>query len=196
MENTIMINGYEIDVATSKEIEKRIKKVGSKINAISKGYLSICGDVAYFRDTKAHLITGHKNLYDLCAERFGMARGTVSNLVQIYDRWGSDYALSDAIGKRKITELLAELKELKKLEDPDAGNGGEDPGTGDVGEDGEDPENGSAVSPHAAYSFEVHSADWSMENIVEEMTKHFHDGVVKGFPEQLLPGDKITLTIN
>ena len=193
MENTVMINGYEIGVATSKEIEKRIKKVDSKINAISKGYLSICGDVAYFRDNKAHLVTGNKNLYDLCAERFGMARGTVSNLVHIYDRWGSDYELPDDIGKRKITELLAELKELKKLEDPDAGNGGEDSETGD---DGEDPQNDSAVSPHATYSFEVHSNDWSMADIVEEMTKHFRDGVVKGFPDQLLPGDRITLTIN
>lgn len=94
-----------------------IEKVQKTLSKIEKGYLSIAGDVARLRDGKAWKKTGHKNLYDLCAECFGMSRGTVSNMCQIYDRFGDgDYKLEKEAGEKKVTELLSIIKEEKEPE--------------------------------------------------------------------------------
>ena len=94
-----------------------IEHVKKSIAKIEKGYLSIAGDVAKLRDGQAWKKTGHKNLYDLCADCFGMSRGTVSNMCHVYDRFGNgDYKLEKEAGEKKLTELLTIIKEEKQAE--------------------------------------------------------------------------------
>jgi hypothetical protein len=102
---------------TKDEATTIIEKVQKTLSKIEKGYLSIAGDVAWLRDGQAWKKTGHKNLYELCAECFGMSRGTVSNMCQIYDRFGDgDYKLEKEAGGKKVTELLSIIKEEKAPE--------------------------------------------------------------------------------
>ena len=122
MNETTMINYTEREAVDVTAVNRATDRISKKIGAISKGYLQIAGDVALLRDLKGWQITGHRNLYDLCADQFGMARGTVSNLTRIYDAYGSDYKIPVDIQSRPITALLAELKALDAgREDKDAG---------------------------------------------------------------------------
>ena len=104
----------EVAKIDAKDVETVVKRIETKIGSIEKGYLSIAGDVARLRDMTAWKETGHKNLYELCADKFGMARGTVSNLCSIYDRFGDgNYKLGEEADGKKLTELLKQIYDEK-----------------------------------------------------------------------------------
>lgn len=107
-----------IDAATEEKVNRTVAKIEKKIGTIEKGYLSIIGDVAYLAEHDGHKVTGHKNIYELCKDKFGMARGTVHNLLAIYEHFGENYALKDdykEISLRKMLEQIKNEKEAQKL---------------------------------------------------------------------------------
>lgn len=123
-----------IDAATEKKVNSTVAKIEKKIGTIEKGYLSIIGDVAYLAEHDGHKVTGHKNIYELCKDKFGMARGTVHNLLAIYEHFGENYALKDdykEMSLRKMLEQIKNEKEAQKL--IEAG----DPVVDEEGEEGE-----------------------------------------------------------
>lgn len=117
--NEVVKNEAKTEVVKidAKAVETVVKRIATKIGSIEKGYLSIAGDVARLRDMTAWKETGHKNIYELCADKFGMARGTVSNLCSIYDRFGDgNYKLGEEADGKKLTELLKQIYDEKHPE--------------------------------------------------------------------------------
>lgn len=107
----------EIVAISEKEVNATIKRVQSKINSIEKGYLSIIGDVAKLKEADAHKARNFKNFYIMCQELFGMSRGTVHNLLSIYERFGDgNYQLTDEakeMSVRQMLEIIANEKNPK-----------------------------------------------------------------------------------
>lgn len=107
----------EIVAISEKEVNAAIKRVQTKINSIEKGYLSIIGDVAKLKEADAHKTRNFKNFYIMCQELFGMSRGTVHNLLSIYERFGDgNYQLTDEakeMSVRQMLEIIANEKNPK-----------------------------------------------------------------------------------
>lgn len=107
----------EIVAISEKEVNATIKRVQNKINSIEKGYLSIIGDVAKLKEADAHKTRNFKNFYIMCQELFGMSRGTVHNLLSIYERFGDgNYQLTDEakeMSVRQMLEIIANEKNPK-----------------------------------------------------------------------------------
>lgn len=107
----------EIVAISEKEVNATIKRVQTKINSIEKGYLSIIGDVAKLKEADAHKTRNFKNFYIMCQELFGMSRGTVHNLLSIYERFGDgNYQLTDEakeMSVRQMLEIIANEKNPK-----------------------------------------------------------------------------------
>ena len=107
----------EIVAISEKEVNATIKRVHTKINSIEKGYLSIIGDVAKLKEADAHKTRNFKNFYIMCQELFGMSRGTVHNLLSIYERFGDgNYQLTDEakeMSVRQMLEIIANEKNPK-----------------------------------------------------------------------------------
>lgn len=107
----------EIVAISEKEVNATIKRVQNKINSIEKGYLSIIGDVAKLKEADAHKTRNFKNFYIMCQELFGMSRGTVHNLLSIYERFGDgNYQLTDEakeMSVRQMLEIIANEKNSK-----------------------------------------------------------------------------------
>lgn len=91
---------------TTTEIDKSITKIEKEVSKISKGYIGIAGDVAKLYDGKAYKEKGYKNIYDMCNSLFGMARGTVSNLRNISERFCIDYKLNPYYKDYSMRALL------------------------------------------------------------------------------------------
>ena len=94
------------------EIDKSITRIEKEVSKISKGYINIAGDVAKLYDSKAYKEKGYKNIYDMCAGLFGMARGTVSNLRNINERFYIDYKINPLYNGYSMRALLTMI-ELK-----------------------------------------------------------------------------------
>ena len=94
------------------EIDKSITRIEKEVSKISKGYINIAGDVAKLYDSKAYKEKGYKNIYDMCGGLFGMARGTVSNLRNINERFCIDYKLNPLYNGYSMRALLTMI-ELK-----------------------------------------------------------------------------------
>lgn len=175
----VLIRGHAYEPETLKQINEIMAKIAKTISKIEGGYLSICGDVAYLYDTQAWHASGHKNIYDLCFEKYGMSRGTVQNLRMIYAHYGDGhYGLSPSIGDKKITDLLREIKDLKKL-------AGEvqreelrsETGSAPQGEGGEDPEGQPKEKRKQLLKVEIttESSDWSREELAAELVRRMGD---------------------
>lgn len=114
--NSVIVAGKSYEPETLERIKETMARIHKEIKKIEGGYLAITGDVAYLYDSQAWHGTGHKNIYDLCADKFGMSRATVHNLLTIYRHYGDgNYHLNDTIKDKKITTLLKEIKDLNKL---------------------------------------------------------------------------------
>lgn len=107
----------EIVEISEKDVNAAIKRVQNKINSIEKGYISIIGDVAKLKAADAHKTRNFKNFYIMCQELFGMSRGTVHNLLSIYERFGDgNYQLTDEakeMSVRQMLEIIANEKNPK-----------------------------------------------------------------------------------
>lgn len=118
MENTAIekVKGEIVEIS-EKDVNAAIKRVQNKINSIEKGYISIIGDVAKLKAADAHKSRNFKNFYIMCQELFGMSRGTVHNLLSIYERFGDgNYQLTDEakeMSVRQMLEIIANEKNPK-----------------------------------------------------------------------------------
>lgn len=99
-------------VLSTVEIDKSITRIEKEVSKISKGYINIAGDVAILYDSKAYKEKGYKNIYDMCSDLFGMARGTVSNLRNINERFCIDYKINPLYNGYSMRALLTMI-ELK-----------------------------------------------------------------------------------
>ena len=101
----------EIVEISEKDVNATIKRVQSKINSIEKGYIAIIGDVAKLKAADAHKQRNFKNFYIMCQELFGMSRGTVHNLLSIYERFGNEnWELTDEAKAMTVRQMLETIK--------------------------------------------------------------------------------------
>ena len=156
----------EID---EKKVNAAIARVEKKVAGIEKGYLGIIGDVAYLHETKAHKVTGHKDFYALCADRFHMSRGSVSNILNVYERFGDgNYHLADENKDRSLRSMLEEIKNEKTARKGLENN----VGVSVVDEDeNEDATNGSkSRKRETIVDFDFTNADaWSLEDLMDKI---------------------------
>lgn len=112
MENTAIetVKGEIVEIS-EKDVNAAIKRVQNKINSIEKGYISIIGDVAKLKAADAHKTRNFKNFYIMCQELFGMSRGTVHNLLSIYERFGNgNWELTDEAKEMSVRQMLEIIK--------------------------------------------------------------------------------------
>jgi hypothetical protein len=180
-ENTkaVIVGGYSYEPETLDRIKQVMSNIQEKISTIESGYLSICGDVAYLYDTQAWKASGHKNIYELCEARFGMSRGTVQNLRSIYENFGDgNYHLSESIQDKKITDLLKEIKKIKKLAAEVAAAEGQAREQLIQGA-GSDPESEAPPKEKRKQLMKIEitteSSDWSKEELAGELVKRMGD---------------------
>lgn len=184
------LKGEVIDTKNEKIINDAIERVSKKIENIGKGYLSIVGDVARLYDLKAWKVTGHKNIYELCADKFGMARGTVANLRAVFDRYGDreTYKLTDECDGMSLREMLAQIASENKaaLEDKNGTSEGE--GEGEGGESAG--KKGKKVETLVNISFDLASDDWTTETVLSEIKKQLDEAGV-----EFVDGATVTFTL-
>ena len=180
-ENTkaVIVGGYAFEPETLDRIKQVMGNIQEKISKIESGYLSICGDVAYLYDTQAWKASGHKNIYELCEARFGMSRGTVQNLRSIYENFGDgNYHLSESIQDKKITDLLKEIKKIKKLAAEVAAAEGRAREQLIQGA-GSDPESEAPPKEKRKQLMKIEitteTSDWSKEELAGELVKRMGD---------------------
>ena len=180
-ENTkaVIVGGYAYEPETLDRIKQVMSNIQEKISKIESGYLSICGDVAYLYDTQAWKASGHKNIYELCEARFGMSRGPVQNLRSIYENFGDgNYHLSESIQDKKITDLLKEIKKIKKLAAEVAAAEGQAREQLNQGA-GSDPESEAPPKEKRKQLMKIEitteSSDWSKEELAGELVKRMGD---------------------
>lgn len=180
-ENTkaVIVGDYAYEPETLDRIKQVMSNIQEKISKIESGYLSICGDVAYLYDTQAWKASGHKNIYELCEARFGMSRGTVQNLRSIYENFGDgNYHLSESIQDKKITDLLKEIKKIKKLAAEVAAAEGQAREQLIQGA-GSDPESEAPPKEKRKQLMKIEitteSSDWSKEELAGELVKRMGD---------------------
>ena len=78
------------------EFNTIINRINTNINAIENGYMGIAGDVLHLYNTKAYMLADYQNIYDMCNDLYGMARGTVSNIINVAKRYfDANYQLKE-----------------------------------------------------------------------------------------------------
>lgn len=166
----VEVSTKQIDAATEKKINTTVTRVEKQVKKIENGYLSIIGDVAYLKESNAHKVTGHKNFYELCADKFGMSRGSVHNILTVYEHFGENYALKDEYKEMTLRQMLAQIKNendaSKLLESNEAGDGEVLDGDGD-GESADKQESKKRVT---IVDFDFTCADeWTVDAVIEKM---------------------------
>lgn len=184
-----VLKGEVIDTKTEKQVTAAIERISAKVEKIGKGYLDIVGDVARLRALKAWKITGHKSMYDLCADKFGMSRATVGNLEAIFARYGNKetFKLTDEAEGLSVRQMLVNIKSEKTAELEDK-NGEPAEGDGNGAGAGKGEKKGK-IETLTSISFEI-SAEWSIDEMLEELKAQLTEqGAV--YPD----GATLTLTI-
>lgn len=152
-----------------KKVNAAIARVEKERKKAEDAFIKIIGDVAYLHDNKAHKLTGHKDFYALCADRFGMARGSVSNMLNIYAYFGDgNYHLAEENKGRTIRSMLEEIKNEKNARKALENNVGESV----VDEDeNEDATNGSkSRKRETIVDFDFTNADaWSLDDLMDKI---------------------------
>ena len=93
-----MANKKKNEIITMKveEFNTIINRIITNINAIENGYMGIAGDVLHLYNTKAYMLADYQNIYDMCNDLYGMARGTVSNIINVAKRYfDANYQLKE-----------------------------------------------------------------------------------------------------
>lgn len=188
-----VLKGEVIDTKNEVEINAAIDRIASKVENIGKGYLDIVGDVARLRKFEAWKLTGHKSLYALCADKFGMARGTVANLEAVFKKYGDPetFTLTDACAGMSLRAMLAEIDAEKRaaLEDKN-GTPAEDGGDGEAPADGKKK---GKVETLVSITWELAGDDWNTDAILEQIAKQLANNpdAKEAFPD----GACVTFTI-
>lgn len=187
-----VLKGEVIDTKQEKAINAAIDRISKKVENIGKGYLDIVGDVARLRSLEAWKVTGHKSLYDLCADKFGMARGTVANLEAVFKKYGDPetFKLTNACAGMSLREMLAAISEEKKaLKGEVAGEPADGEESGEAGDKGSKKKAESLIS----ITWELAGDDWNVEAILEEIRKQLeaNPDAKEAFPD----GANVSFTI-
>lgn len=187
-----VLKGEVIDTKQEKAINAAIDRISKKVENIGKGYLDIVGDVARLRSLEAWKVTGHKSLYDLCADKFGMARGTVANLEAVFKKYGDPetFKLTDACAGMSLREMLAAISEEKKaLKGEVAGEPADGEESGEAGDKGGKKKAETLIS----ITWELAGDDWNVEAILEEIRKQLeaNPDAKEAFPD----GANVSFTI-
>lgn len=105
----------ELSVAEEKRYSTLVKKIDNAYGAVAKHYINMCGDIAEIYEKRLYA-ADYANIYDLARERWSMSRGTVSNLLSIYKRFGDgNYHIdSEKLAGMNLTQALAVIKEEKQ----------------------------------------------------------------------------------
>lgn len=101
----------EIKALSPAQIDAAVSRIAKAMSGIEKGYIACAADVARLYDTKSYKAAGYKNIYEMCTDKFGMSRGTVSNLNTIVARFFDNYKLREDFKGFQIRSLLA-MREL------------------------------------------------------------------------------------
>lgn len=187
-----VLKGEVIDTKQEKAINAAIDRISKKVENIGKGYLDIVGDVARLRSLEAWKVTGHKSLYDLCADKFGMARGTVANLEAVFKKYGDPetFKLTDACAGMSLREMLAAISEEKKaLKGEVAGEPADGEESGEAGDKGGKKKAETLIS----ITWELAGDDWNVDAILEEIRKQLeaNPDAKEAFPD----GANVSFTI-
>lgn len=188
-----VLKGEVINTKDEAEINAAIDRISSKVVSIGRGYLDIVGDVARLRNLKAWKITGHKSLYDLCADKFGMSRATVGNLEAVFKKYGNPetYTLKDECANMSLREMLSNIAEEKKaLKGETAG----EPADGEAGDDaGEAPAKKGKSQTLINVTWELAGDDWDIDAILDNIRKQLeaNPDAKEAFPD----GANVAFTI-
>ena len=184
-----VLKGEVIDTKDEKAVFASIEKVTKKIDTIGKGYISIIGDVAKIKALKGWKYTGNKDFYELCADKFGMARGTVSNLMKIFERYGDKetFKLTDECKDMSVREMLRNIESEKLAAIEDKG--------GDGNGDGEAKDSKKPAKPEVLVSidFETVGDGWDAKAIIKALSVQLEEALAE---VTLGAGEKIQLTIS
>ena len=159
-----------VEEVDEKKVNAAIARVEKKVAGIEKGYLGIIGDVAYLHDTKAHKVTKHKDFYALCADKFHMSRGSVSNILNVYERFGDgNYHLADENKDRSLRSMLEQIQNEKNARKGIENKVGESVVDADEDEDGAT--NGSKSTKHETIvDFDFTNVDaWSLDDLLDKI---------------------------
>lgn len=178
--NEVVTNGETTATATGdKKIDAAVSRIEKKIGTIEKGYLGIVGDVAYLAENDGAKTLGYKNIYELCADKFGMARGTVHNLLSIYKRFGDgNYGLTAEANGMGVRALLAQITNerdaRKALED----NGGASVTDGDDGESESNNASGDSNNKRVdVIDFDFTNMEtWSIDDLLDKIREEIEAG--------------------
>lgn len=184
----------EIVEISEKDVNAAIKRVQSKINSIEKGYIAIIGDVAKLKAADAHKQRNFKNFYIMCQELFGMSRGTVHNLLTIYERFGNgNWELTDEAKAMTVRQMLETIKNENNPKIETTADGDADSET----EGGEaESETTTNVSRETLATVELTTADtMSIDEALEMFTAAIKNALEANALSEIADGVTFKLTI-
>lgn len=185
-----VLTGEVVDTKEEKAVYASIEKVTKKIDSIGKGYISIIGDVAKIKALKGWKYTGDKDFYELCKTKFGMARGTVSNLMKIFERYGDKdtFKLTDECKDMGIREMLRNIEAENQAAIEDKGGDGD----GEATADGGNAKKTSKPETLVSIDFETVGEGWDAAAIVKAIAEQLTSALSE---VTLGAGEKVQLTI-
>lgn len=188
-----VLKGEVIETKNEAEINAAIGRISTVIDNIGRGYLEIVGDVARLRKFEAWKLTGHKNLYELCADKFGMSKGTVHNLEVVFKKYGDPetFQLTDACAGMSLREMLQNIDaEKKAIAGEVAGEAADGDGNGGEATDSKKTKAQTIIS----VSYELAGDDWDADAILDEIRKQLEQNpdAKEAFPD----GATVNFTIS
>ena len=137
----VKANQKSLPVFTKEEktlYRRLLKGIDSDITKVQKSYLDIAFKLHQIYNSKLYEIDGFKNIYDLAKTKYGLARGTCSDYINIIEKFGyfengvcmsllpefKDFSFSQLIPMLSMTEeqrklisvnmTVREIKEMKR----------------------------------------------------------------------------------
>ena len=177
-----------IDATDEKKIYQTIERAKVKFDKIQKGYIELVGDIAYLNEMQAYQLTGHKSIYSLCAEKFGMGRTMVYNLLQIYARFGKNYDLVEEAKELTLRQMLGQIKEeKKKLAEKNTASGSSEVSSGSSCEGSPEKKR---TKHETILDFNFQNAiEWNGDELLDKLREEIDESLI--IPE----GAKIIITI-
>lgn len=188
-----VLKGEVIETKNEAEINAAIGRISTVIDRIGRGYLEIVGDVARLRKYEAWKLTGHKNLYELCADKFGMSKGSVHNLEVVFKKYGDPetFQLTDACAGMSLRQMLDNIDaEKKAIAGEVAGEAADGDGNGGEAANGKKTKAQTLIN----VSYELAGDDWYIEAILDEIRKQLEQNpdAKEAFPD----GATVNFTIS
>lgn len=189
-----VLKGEVIETKNEAEINAALGRISTVIEKIGRGYLEIVGDVARLRKYEAWKLTGHKNLYELCADKFGMSKGSVHNLEVVFKKYGDPetFQLTDACAGMSLRQMLDNIDaEKKAIAGEVAGEAAYGDGNGGEAASGKKTKAQTLID----VSYELAGDDWNVDAILDEIRKQLEQNpeAKEAFPDGA--SVKFTITI-